>query len=73
MKGFKWILLSLLLASSLGIRAQLPIASGAPNQRLLNEAVDISEDFRNFTNTYFIADNLEEFDPVTGKGKVKFK
>ncbi len=72
MRSFKWTLLTLFIAFSTGIKAQLPIASGAPNQRLLNEAVDISEDFRNFTNTYFIADNLVEFDPATGQGKVKW-
>ncbi len=72
MKSFKWILLSAFLGISAGTKAQLPLASGAPNQRLLNEAVDISEDFRNFSNTYFIADSLTEFDPVTGQGKVKW-
>ncbi len=72
MKRIKWILLSLFFGFSAGIKAQLPLASGAPNQRLLNEAVDISEDFRNFSNTYFIADSLTEFDPVTGQGKVKW-
>jgi len=55
------------------ISAQLPLASGAPNQVLLNEAVDISEDFRNFSNTYFVADSLTTFDPTTGQGKVKWR
>lgn len=53
--------------------AQLPLAAGAPNQALLNEPVDISEDFRNFSNTYFLADELVDFDPVTGKGKIKWQ
>ena len=52
--------------------SQLPLASGAPNQALLNEAVDISEDFRNFSNTYFIADSLTAFNPETGQGTVKW-
>lgn len=72
MRRVKWILVSLFLLFFTGINAQLPLASGAPDQRLLNEAVDISEDFRNFTNTYFIADNLVEFDPATGQGKVRW-
>jgi len=72
MNSIKWIMISALLAFSVGIKAQLPLASGAPNQRLLNEAVDISEDFQNFANTYFVADSLTEFDPATGQGKVKW-
>jgi hypothetical protein len=44
-------LLLLFLGSSTVSFAQLPVSSGAPNQALLNEAVDISEDFRNFSNT----------------------
>ncbi len=72
MRNFKWIILFLFLMFFSNLKAQLPLSSGAPNQRLLNEAVDISEDFRNFTNTYFIADNLVEFDPATGQGKVRW-
>ncbi|NQU85343.1 MAG: alpha-xylosidase, partial [Mariniphaga sp.] len=52
--------------------AQLPLASGASNQALLNEPIDISEDFRNFSNTYFIADSLSSFNPETGQGEVKW-
>jgi len=52
--------------------AQIPMSSGAPNQALLNEPIDISEDFRNFSNTYFLADSLTAFDPATGKGTVKW-
>ncbi len=53
--------------------SQIPLQSPDKNQVLLNEAVDISSDFRNFSNTYFIADELSDFDPVTGQGKVKYK
>ncbi len=52
--------------------AQLPLASGAPNQKLLNDAFDISEDFYNFANTYFVADSLTAFNPETGQGEVKW-
>jgi alpha-D-xyloside xylohydrolase len=55
------------------VNAQLPWASGAPNQLLLNEPVDIHEDFRNFANNYFLADELASFDPATGKGTVKWQ
>ena len=39
---------------------------------MLNEPVDVSEDFGDFKNTYYLADELTEFDPATGKGKVKY-
>ena len=39
----------------------------------MNEPIDISGDFRNFSNTYYIADSLASFDPVTGKGKIEYK
>jgi alpha-D-xyloside xylohydrolase len=52
--------------------AQLPLSSGAQNHRLLNDALDISEDFYNFANTYFVADSLVSFNPETGMGKVKW-
>ena len=40
---------------------------------LLNEPIDISKDFRDFTNTYYLADSLAQFDPMTGAGQVEFK
>ncbi|MDD4032996.1 MAG: hypothetical protein PHS48_07110, partial [Bacteroidales bacterium] len=40
---------------------------------LINEPVDISPDFRDFTNTYFFADSLAAFDPTTGSGRIGYK
>ncbi|MFW5754418.1 MAG: TIM-barrel domain-containing protein [Marinilabiliaceae bacterium] len=40
---------------------------------LLNEPVDISDDFRSFKNTYFVPDRLAEFDPSTGEGKIVYE
>ncbi|MCE6988744.1 TIM-barrel domain-containing protein [Dyadobacter sp. CY323] len=45
----------------------------AQHSKLVNEPVDISEDFRDFSNTIFFADSLAAFDPETGTGKVKWK
>ncbi len=42
------------------------------NQTLLNEPFDISGDFRNFSNAYYLADSLSAFDPSTGQGKIKY-
>lgn len=41
--------------------------------RLINEPVDVSPDFRSFTNTYFLADSLNDFDPATASGHVKWQ
>ena len=53
------------------LAAVAPLA--AQPARLLNEPLDVSGDFKDFTNTYFLADSLDGFDPVTGQGKVKYK
>ena len=73
LKSIRMLGLSLAVCSfSNQVQAQLPIESGNPAQALLNEPVDISSDFRNFSNTYFVADSLSAFDPGTGNGTVKW-
>jgi alpha-D-xyloside xylohydrolase len=52
--------------------SQIPIHSPDNNQTLLNEPFDISGDFRNFSNAYYLADSLSSFDPSTGQGKIKY-
>lgn len=52
--------------------AQIALHSPADNQRLLNEVIDISGDFRDFRNTYYCADSLVEFDPDSGRGKLRY-
>ncbi len=54
--------------SSYGLLSQIPPKS--PPTRLLNEVVDISGDFRDFSNTYYLADSLGSFDPGSGKGTI---
>ena len=56
--------LAMLLLMSLLVSAQ--------KFKLINEPVDISGDFRDFTNTYYLADSLTDFDPQTGTGHVKW-
>jgi alpha-D-xyloside xylohydrolase len=73
MKLLKTICVLFLIAGFSGTSlAQLPLASGAPNQQLLNDALDVSEDFYNFANTYFVADSLTAFNPESGQGEVKW-
>lgn len=42
-------------------------------QSLMNEPVDLSRDFKDYLNTYFLADSLAAFDPQTGVGTVKWR
>jgi len=50
-------------------------AQGAGNQppALLSDLVDVSRDFRDYTNAYYLADTLTSFDPAAGTGLVKWK
>ncbi|GGI23718.1 glycoside hydrolase family 31 protein [Pedobacter mendelii] len=41
--------------------------------KLLNSPIDISVDFKDFENTYYLADSLSNFDPSTGSGKITYK
>ncbi|MCF2488643.1 alpha-xylosidase [Dyadobacter sp. CY347] len=45
----------------------------AQQSKLVNDPVDISGDFRDFSNTIYFADSLAAFDPATGAGKIKWK
>jgi alpha-D-xyloside xylohydrolase len=46
---------------------------GAAEAPLLNEAVDVSGDFRQFENTLFLADKLGAFDPGTASGVLQYQ
>ncbi|MGM0619719.1 MAG: TIM-barrel domain-containing protein [Bacteroidota bacterium] len=72
MKLKRFFLIVFILLFSGNLIAQLPLSSPAENHRLLNDPVDISADFYNFSNTYFVADSLTSFDPKTGQGVVKW-
>jgi len=50
----------------------LPVTGQLQNAGTLNEPVDISGDFQSFTNTYYFANELVDFDPVTASGKVEY-
>ena len=42
------------------------------NTNVLNEPPDISKDFEDYKNTYYLADELTSFDSKTGKGTIKY-
>src|SRR5512145_591759 len=68
----RFLLPALILSGSLLLNAQIPVRPGQP-QYLLNEPVDISGDFFNFTNTHYLADNLKSFEPVQRTGILEYK
>jgi alpha-D-xyloside xylohydrolase len=53
------------------ISGQLNINGGNPY--MMNQVKDISVDFGDFTNTFFFADRLLDFNPETAQGKIEWK
>ena len=43
------------------------------DMKLLNVPIDISNDFRDFTNTYYLADSLAKFNTATASGEILYK
>ncbi|SHE84825.1 alpha-D-xyloside xylohydrolase [Bacteroides luti] len=60
----------MLLSSPVSV-AQLHINGGS--SYLMNQAKDVSTDFGDFTNIFFFADKLSNFDPVSASGKIEWK
>jgi alpha-D-xyloside xylohydrolase len=71
MMNIRTIVLALMVSSATALQAQIPQRAG--NQHLLNEPVDISSDFNDFTNTYYLADSLESFNVENGTGKLMYQ
>lgn len=69
LKGNKSIglLFGMLLLLSGAAKAQLQETD------MLNEPPDVSDAFRDFTNTFYLADELHNFDPETASGEVIYK
>lgn len=49
-----------------------PVNGQLQGTGVLNEPTDISPDFVDYRNTFYLADELASFDPATGKGTVKY-
>lgn len=58
-------LFSLLLCASISM-AQVQ------NNNTLNTPPDISKDFEDYKNTYYLDDELASFNPETGQGTIKY-
>lgn len=69
-----------MLATAAALATLMPIPSvmadtrtNGGNAYLLDQSIDVSRDFSDFTNTYFFVDSLTSFDIKTGKGTVVWK
>jgi alpha-D-xyloside xylohydrolase len=67
------------LAPCLALAVVLPAVvpqqgmAGNPQLPLVNDPVDVSGDFRDLSSTYYLADKLVDFDPVTHTGKIMWQ
>ncbi|HDR67898.1 MAG TPA: alpha-xylosidase, partial [Bacteroidaceae bacterium] len=67
------LLFLIIICISLHIPITAQIPPHAPPVYLVNEVVDISGDFRDFSNTYYLADSLGSFDPSTANGTIVYR
>ncbi len=67
----KTVISMMLACLTIGAQAQLQTNAGV--QYLQNNAKDMSTDFSDLSNTYFLADSLSEFDAAGAAGKVNWK
>jgi alpha-D-xyloside xylohydrolase len=68
--------MTILQKTSVGIVALCAAVSmfaANPQLPLLNDPVDVSGDFRDFSNFYYLADRLADFDPATHTGKILYQ
>ena len=49
-----------------------PAAQSAAGPSLLADGIDVSPDFRDFANAYYVADSVVTFDPATRSGTIKW-
>lgn len=62
------------LAASLYVPAVIAdTRTNAGTAYLLDQSIDVSRDFSDFTNTYFFVDSLTSFDTKTGRGTAVWK
>ncbi|MDF1550531.1 MAG: glycoside hydrolase family 31 protein, partial [Bacteroidales bacterium] len=50
-----------------------PIQAQLQNMGLLNEPIDISKDFSDFHNTYYLVNQLSDFNAKTGNGTISYQ
>jgi alpha-D-xyloside xylohydrolase len=60
----------LLPSIMLSVLVFYPAGGQLQHMGILNDPVDISNDFKSFSNLYFVADHMIDFDPAAEKGKL---
>lgn len=74
MKFSKTLKSSFILASlALAATAMARTTTNAGVQYLLSQSVDMSQDFSDLSNTYFLADSVTSFNTATGTGTLEWK
>ncbi|MFO7933860.1 MAG: glycoside hydrolase family 31 protein [Bacteroidales bacterium] len=68
-----WLLASMILSIFPMTRLTGQIPPVAPPTYLVNEVLDISGDFRDFSNTYYLAESLASFDPDSARGTITYR
>lgn len=63
---------SALCAVGLGLGLGMTATAQLQNSGILNEPPDISKDFEDYRNTFYVAEELASFDPETATGTVKY-
>ena len=59
--------------SLVALCAIISTSAANPALPLQNEPVDVSPDFRDFSDLYYLADKLADFDPATASGKITYQ
>jgi len=67
------IVMLVCLGTGFWLRGPYESAAANPALPLLNEPIDVSGDFRDFSDLYYLADKLAGFDPATGRGEITYQ
>ncbi len=70
---YRQIRLALGIGAGLLLTPSLFAAQANQPPGLLSDLVDISSDFHEFANSFFLADTLASFDPATGSGTISWR
>jgi alpha-D-xyloside xylohydrolase len=67
------VVVLILAVAPLAFLAAATVLAANPQLPLLSDPVDVSGDFHDFSNFYYLADRLAEFDPATHAGNISYQ